>query len=54
VRVGVTALNGCCLAIDGPDAGNECGRILRFALDECDESSTEFKQGWRVVSNCAE
>ena len=37
----------------GKGANQECGRILRRAIDECDQSSTEFKQGGTIESNCA-
>jgi hypothetical protein len=55
LRVSVTALSGCRFELDGGGcAGSECGRILRRAIDECNQSSTQWKQGGCVTSNCAE
>lgn len=49
VDVSVTVINGCRFKMDE----NECGRILRRPVDECDTSSTRFKQGGTVNGNCA-
>ena len=51
VGVSVGVINGCQFTIDGPH--KECGRILREAIDQCDGSSTRYKQGGVVTSNCA-
>lgn len=53
VHLSVTVTNGCRFTVDGPGARDECGRIFRRAIDECDTSSTEYKQGGTVTSNCA-
>lgn len=53
IYISMTAINGCKWTMEGSGANQECGRILRRAVDECDQSSTEFKQGGNVESNCA-
>lgn len=53
VSVTLTVINGCAFKVDGSSASDECGRILREAVDRCDTSSTRFKQGGTVESNCA-
>lgn len=53
VHLSVTVTNGCKFTIDGPDPDQECGRIIRETIDKCDQSSTRFKQGGSVTSNCA-
>ncbi|CAD6447523.1 8ee79419-bd96-49f7-bc53-35763a80c0cc [Sclerotinia trifoliorum] len=53
ISVSVTVINGCAFTIDGSSPSNQCGRILRRATDECDQSSTRFKQGGTITSNCA-
>lgn len=53
IYVSVTVINGCRFTIDGPDPSQDCGRILRETIDKCDQSSTRFKQGGTVSSNCA-
>jgi chitinase len=45
----VTVRNGCKFDINR----DECGRIMRRILDECDTTSTRFKQGGTVEDNCA-
>jgi hypothetical protein len=45
----VTVRNGCKFDIDR----DECRRIMRRILDECDTTSTRFKQGGTVEDNCA-
>ncbi|XPS72969.1 Chitinase [Ascochyta lentis] len=54
IYISVTAINGCKWKMEGSGANQECGRILRRAVDECDQSSTEHKQGGTVDSNCAQ
>jgi hypothetical protein len=49
----VTLLNNCEFTIDGPAPNQECGRIFRETIDMCDTTSTRFKQGGTVTSNCA-
>ncbi|KAK2074979.1 hypothetical protein P8C59_009144 [Phyllachora maydis] len=49
----VTVTNGCRFTVDGPAATDDCGRIFRQAIDQCDTSSTQYKQGGTVTSNCA-
>ena len=39
--------NGCKFTIDGGDPDQDCGRIIRETIDECDQISTRFKQGGR-------
>ena len=53
IHVSVTVTNGCRFTIDGPDPDQDCGRIIRETIDKCDTSSTRFKQGGTVTSNCA-
>ncbi|KAM3067387.1 hypothetical protein ACMFMF_009878 [Clarireedia jacksonii] len=53
ISVSVTVTNGCAFTIDGSSPSDQCGRILRRAVDECDQSSTRFKQGGTITSNCA-
>ena len=53
IFISMTAINGCKWTMEGSGANQECGRILRRAVDECDQSSTEHKQGGTVDSNCA-
>ncbi|KAI1749014.1 hypothetical protein F4782DRAFT_514853 [Xylaria castorea] len=53
IKLSVTVMNGCRFTIDGGSAKDECGRIFRRAIDECDKSSTQYKQGGTVTSNCA-
>ncbi|KAJ8070648.1 hypothetical protein OCU04_001019 [Sclerotinia nivalis] len=53
ISVSVTVINGCAFTIDGSSPSDQCGRILRRATDECDQSSTRFKQGGTITSNCA-
>lgn len=45
----LTAMNGCKFSVDE----GECKRIFRRAVDECDTSSTKYKQGGTITSNCA-
>ncbi|KAI9661784.1 MAG: hypothetical protein M1821_009023 [Bathelium mastoideum] len=49
----VTVTNGCKFAIDGPEPNQNCGRIFREAIDQCDTDSTKYKQGGTITSNCA-
>jgi hypothetical protein len=49
----VTVINGCRFTIDGPSPSDNCGRIFREAIDKCDTSSTQYKQGGTITSNCA-
>ncbi|CAJ2504363.1 Uu.00g117570.m01.CDS01 [Anthostomella pinea] len=53
ITLSVTVTNGCRFTIDGGSASDECGRIFRQAIDKCDTSSTQYKQGGTVTSNCA-
>ncbi|KAH6638815.1 hypothetical protein C7974DRAFT_387368 [Boeremia exigua] len=55
ILISVTVLNSCRFTVGSSrfDDGG-CGKILRRAVDQCDGKSTEFKQGGRVVGNCAE
>lgn len=53
IHISVTVINGCRFTMGGKGANQECGRILRKAIDQCDTSSTEFKQGGTIKSNCA-
>ncbi|KFA82003.1 hypothetical protein S40288_07998 [Stachybotrys chartarum IBT 40288] len=46
--------NGCRFRMGGNGPREECGRILRRIIDECDTSSTQFKQGGTLSSNCAD
>lgn len=45
----VTVRNGCKFEVDR----QQCRRIMRRILDECDTTSTRFKQGGTVEDNCA-
>ncbi|KAF7558106.1 hypothetical protein G7Z17_g84 [Cylindrodendrum hubeiense] len=54
VVMSVTVKNGCRFTMGGKGAKSECGRILRRMIDECDTSSTQFKQGGKLSSNCAD
>lgn len=45
----ITVRNGCKFDVDR----QECRRIMRRILDECDTTSTRFKQGGTVEDNCA-
>jgi hypothetical protein len=54
IKISVTVINGCKFSMGGKGANQECGRILRRAIDECDQSSTDFKQGGTIESNCAQ
>lgn len=53
IHVSVTVTNGCKFTVDGSDPDHDCGRIIRETIDKCDQSSTRFKQGGTVTSNCA-
>ncbi|KAI1373409.1 hypothetical protein F4677DRAFT_448485 [Hypoxylon crocopeplum] len=53
ITLSVTVMNGCRFTIDGPSPSDECGRIFRKAIDKCDTSSTQYKQGGTITSNCA-
>lgn len=53
LELSVTVTNGCRFTIDGPSPDQECGRIFREAIDQCDTSSTKYKQGGTITSNCA-
>jgi hypothetical protein len=53
VQISVTVKNGCRFQMEGKGANQECGRILRRIIDQCDTTSTEFKQGGTLESNCA-
>lgn len=53
IQLSVTVTNGCKFTVDGPGTSDDCGRIFRQAIDKCDTSSTEYKQGGTVTSNCA-
>lgn len=53
ILISVTVKNGCRFTMGGKGANQECGRILRRIIDECDTSSTQHKQGGTVESNCA-
>ncbi|KAI4262989.1 MAG: hypothetical protein L6R42_001847 [Xanthoria sp. 1 TBL-2021] len=54
IVISVQVLNGCEFEIDGPSPDQECGRILRRIIDQCDTVSGESaKQGGTVQSNCA-
>ncbi|KAI6091579.1 hypothetical protein F4821DRAFT_226439 [Hypoxylon rubiginosum] len=53
ITLSVTVTNGCRFTIDGPSPSDECGRIFRQAIDRCDTSSTQYKQGGIITSNCA-
>ncbi len=54
IVISIQALNGCEWTIDGPAPDQECGRILRRILDECDTvSGTARKQGGTLTNNCA-
>ena len=53
IYVSVTVTHGCKLTIDGATPDHDCGRIIRETIDKCDTSSTRFKQGGKVTSNCA-
>ena len=50
IIISATAIHGCRWELGADD----CWRILNRAVDECDRSSTEFKQGGTVDSNCAD
>lgn len=50
---GLLVLNDCEFTVDGPSTSDECGRIFRRTIDECDTSSTQWKKGGKVTSNCA-
>jgi hypothetical protein len=39
--------------MDGPGVTDDYGRIFREVIDKCDTSSTKYKQGGMVTSNCA-
>lgn len=49
IHISVTVTNGCRFTMDE----NDCGRVLRKAIDQCDTSSTKYKQGGTITSNCA-
>lgn len=51
ITMSLTVTNGCRFTVDGPHG--ECGRIFRKAIDQCDTSSTMYKQGGTITSNCA-
>lgn len=53
IQIRVTITNGCKFTIDGGNPEQDCGRIIRETIDKCDTSSTRFKQGGSVTSNCA-
>ncbi|PSR80523.1 glycosyl hydrolases family 18-domain-containing protein [Coniella lustricola] len=53
LQLSVTVTNGCRFTVDGPDTDQDCGRIFREAIDQCDTSSTKYKQGGTITSNCA-
>ncbi|KAI0448314.1 hypothetical protein F5B21DRAFT_510293 [Xylaria acuta] len=53
VQISVTVKNGCRFTVGGKGPGAECGRIIRRIIDECDTSSTQWKQGGTLESNCA-
>lgn len=53
IWIRVTVKNGCKFKMGGSGANQECGRIIRRIIDECGKTSTEFKQGGIVESNCA-
>ncbi|KAI1157988.1 glycoside hydrolase superfamily [Nemania serpens] len=53
INLSVTVTNGCRFTIDGGSANDECGRIFRKVIDQCDTSSTQYKQGGTITSNCA-
>lgn len=53
LHLSVTVTNGCRFTIDGPSPDQDCGRIFREAIDKCDTSSTKYKQGGTITSNCA-
>jgi hypothetical protein len=36
IYISMTAINGCKWKMEGTGANQECGRILRRAVDECD------------------
>lgn len=50
----VTVKHECRFRMGGNGPREECGRILRRIIDECDTSSTQFKQGGTLSSNCAD
>jgi len=55
IKISVTVLNSCRFTVGGSGFDDGlCGGVLRKAVDKCDGKSTEFKQGGRVVGNCAE
>ena len=53
IHVTVTVINGCRFTVDGPNPTQDCGRILRETIDQCDTGSTQFKRGGTVAGNCA-
>ena len=53
VIISVQGINNCEFTIDGPNPDQDCGRILREIIDKCDQSSTRYKKGGTVTSNCA-
>ncbi|KAI1097516.1 glycosyl hydrolases family 18-domain-containing protein [Jackrogersella minutella] len=53
ITLSVTVTNGCRFTVDGPSPSDDCGRIFRKAIDKCDTSSTQYKQGGTITSNCA-
>ncbi|RWA12354.1 hypothetical protein EKO27_g2735 [Xylaria grammica] len=53
VQISVTVKNDCRFTVGGKGPRAECGRIIRRIIDECDTSSTEWKQGGTLESNCA-
>ncbi|KAL1858931.1 hypothetical protein Daus18300_009801 [Diaporthe australafricana] len=53
IYMSITVKNGCRFKVEGPGNNQNCGRILRRIIDECDTSSTEGKQGGTVDDNCS-
>ncbi|KAF2967621.1 hypothetical protein GQX73_g5940 [Xylaria multiplex] len=53
LTIQVTTTSGCRFTVDGPDVTDGCGRIFREVIYQCDASSTQYKQGGTVTSNCA-
>ena len=49
IHISATAINHCKWELGTDD----CWRILNRAVDECDQSSTEFKQGGFVDTDCS-
>lgn len=53
IVVSAKAKDGCRVIIGGSNKGDGCKRVLRRAVDECDTSGENDKQGGTVESDCA-